>query len=160
MIQARLSILIQSLSFQWSFTRARWRCVWRCYVRIRFSPQPCQRSSAWEININGEQSPAATSCSRSLMPTPRQTVPQAVKHQDGFIYGLDMPFLIPLTVSYPHSSKGKILELPTALSWVLSSFPGVRTNLTAETGVGSLPLRMRSRTGTSTSPGCSWKNTR
>ncbi|XP_040979767.1 ankyrin repeat domain-containing protein 16 isoform X5 [Aquila chrysaetos chrysaetos] len=37
---------------------------------------------------------------------------------------------------------------------------GASTNLTAETNVESLPLWMLSRTGTSTLPGCSWKNTR
>ncbi|KAM9634973.1 ankyrin repeat domain-containing protein 16 isoform 7-T13 [Morphnus guianensis] len=37
---------------------------------------------------------------------------------------------------------------------------GASTNLTAETNVESLPLWMLSRTGMSTLPGCSWKNTR
>lgn len=83
------------------------------------------------------------------------------------VYGqaLYVPFPVLSADSLLHhqckaTSAVRILELPTTLSWLLSSLPGASTNLTAETNVESLPLWMLSRTGTSTLPGCSWKNTR
>lgn len=130
-------------------------------VHTLLLPEPSVRG-----NGNDPQSPSELQqlSTRSLSPQiPSRPVPRAVKHRGRFMRGLWGAFLSFSGALLPRQHEapgpGRVLEPLLTLPSLLLSLPGAGTSRTAGTIVESLPSWTLSSTGTSTLPGCSWKNT-